>query len=108
MGAMASQITRLTIVNSTVYSGADQRKTSKLRVTCLCAGNSPVTSDFPAQMARNAEMFQFDDVIMTVFIAIFILDVKGMFQHLPSLSDMGPWLLISMYLCTHNEEQFCP
>ena len=55
MGAMASQITILVIVNSTVYSGADQRKTSKLRVTGLCAGNSPVTGEFPAQMASNAE-----------------------------------------------------
>ena len=44
MGAMASQITNLTIVYS-----------SKLRVTGLCAGNSPVTGEFPALMASNAE-----------------------------------------------------
>ena len=31
------------------------KKTSKLRVTGLCARNSPVTGEFPAQMARNAE-----------------------------------------------------
>ena len=31
------------------------RKTSKLLVTGLCAGNSPGTGDFPAQMASNAE-----------------------------------------------------
>ena len=30
-------------------------KTSKLRVTGLCAGNSPVPGEFPAQMASNAE-----------------------------------------------------
>ena len=30
-------------------------RTSKLRVTGLCAGNSPGTSEFPAQMASNAE-----------------------------------------------------
>ena len=30
-------------------------KTSKLRVTGLCAGNSPVTGEFPAQIASNAE-----------------------------------------------------
>ena len=30
-------------------------KTSKLRVTSLCAGNSPVTGEFPAQMASNVE-----------------------------------------------------
>ena len=29
--------------------------TSKLRVTGLCVGNSPVTGEFPAQRASNAE-----------------------------------------------------
>ena len=33
------------------------KKTAKLRVTGLCAGNSPVTGEFPAQMASNAEIF---------------------------------------------------
>ena len=31
------------------------KKTSELRVTGLCAGNSPVTGEFLAQMASNAE-----------------------------------------------------
>ena len=31
------------------------KKTSKLRVTGLCAWNSPVTGEFPAQRASNAE-----------------------------------------------------
>ena len=31
------------------------KKTSKLRVTGLCAGNSLVTGEFPAQRASNAE-----------------------------------------------------
>ena len=51
MGAMASQITSLTIVYSTVHSGAS----SKLRVTGLCEGKSPVPGDFPAQIANNSE-----------------------------------------------------
>ena len=46
MGAMAFQITILTIVYSTVYS--DAKKTPKLRVTGLGAGNSPGTDEFPA------------------------------------------------------------
>ena len=33
------------------------KKTSKIRVTSLCAGNSPGTGEFPAQMASNAENF---------------------------------------------------
>ena len=31
------------------------KKTSKPRVTGLCAGNSPVTDEFPAQIVSNAE-----------------------------------------------------
>ena len=55
MGTMASQISSLTIVYSIVYSGADKKKTSKLRVTGLCTGTSPGTGEFPAQMASDAE-----------------------------------------------------
>ena len=40
------------------------KKTLKLRVTGLCEGNSPVTDEFPTQMASYAENFPFDDVIM--------------------------------------------
>ena len=39
-------------------------KTSKLRVTGLCSGNSPVTGEFPAQKAITWKMFPFDDDIM--------------------------------------------
>ena len=35
--------------------GCRSKKTSKLRVTGLCEGNSPVTDEFPTQRARNAE-----------------------------------------------------
>ena len=58
MSAMASQLTGVWIVLSGVCSGPDLRKhkkTSKLRVTGLCEGISPVTGEFPAQMASNAE-----------------------------------------------------
>ena len=35
--------------------GHRSKKTPKLRVTGLCAGNSPETGEFPAQRASNAE-----------------------------------------------------
>ena len=35
--------------------GRRSKKTSKLRVTGLCAGNSPGTGEFPAQMDSDAE-----------------------------------------------------
>ena len=42
------------------------RKTSKLRATGLCAGNSPVTGEFPAQWPVTRKMFPFDDVFMSL------------------------------------------
>ena len=42
------------------------KKTPKLRVTGLCEGNSPVTDEFPAQRASNAENVSLDDVIMVI------------------------------------------
>ena len=51
MSATASQITGVSIV----YSAVRSQKISKLRVTDLCAGNSPVTGEFPAQKACNAK-----------------------------------------------------
>ena len=53
MSMMASQITSLLIVYSTLCSGP--KKTSKLHVTGLCEVNSPVTGEFPAQRASNVE-----------------------------------------------------
>ena len=55
MSTMGSQITSLTIVYSTIYSRCRSKKTSKLRITGLCEGNSAVTSEFPIQRAINME-----------------------------------------------------
>ena len=54
MSTMVSQITSLTIVYSIVIQ-AQIKETSKPRVTDHCEGNSPVTGEFPAQMASNVE-----------------------------------------------------
>ena len=51
MGAMAFQITVVSIVRSTVCS----KKTFKLRATDLFEGNPPVNGGFPSQRASNAE-----------------------------------------------------
>ena len=71
MSAMASQITSLTIVYSTVLSRRRSKKTSKIRVTGLCAGNSPVTGEFPNQGPVMRKMFPFDDVIMLCLLLSF-------------------------------------
>ena len=63
MSSMASQITSLKIVYLTTFFRHRSNKTSKLRVTGLCDGNSPVTGEF-LERASDAEMSPFHDVIM--------------------------------------------
>ena len=53
------------------------KKTSKLRVTGLCVGNSPGPVNFPHKGPVARKMFPFDDVIM----ARFIRDVDYMWYH---------------------------
>ena len=64
MGAMASQITSLTIVYSTVYSDADQIKHQSSAPLAFVRGihREPVNS--PRKGPVTGEMFPFDDVIM--------------------------------------------
>ena len=64
MGAMASQITSPTVVYSTVYSGADQRKHQRSASLAFVRGihRWPVNSPRKWPVTRN--MFPFDDVIV--------------------------------------------
>ena len=55
MSTMASQITGVRIVYLTRLFRRRSKKTSKLRDTSLCEGNSPVNDEFPAQRASNTE-----------------------------------------------------
>ena len=61
--AMASRITSLSVVYSTVCPGEDHRK-HQSSVSLAFEENSPVTGKFPPQRASNAKMFLFDDVII--------------------------------------------
>ena len=65
MDTMASQITSLTIVYSTVYSGADQRKhqSSASLAFVRVIQRGPVNS--PHKWPVTRKMFPFDDVIMS-------------------------------------------
>ena len=64
MGAMASQITGLTIVNSTVYSDADQRKHQSSASLAYLRGNHRGPVNSPHKWPVTRKMFPFDDVIM--------------------------------------------
>ena len=66
MTTMAYQITSLTVVYSTVYSDADQRKhQSSASLAFLCVGNSPGPVNSPHKGPVMRKMFPFDDVIMS-------------------------------------------
>ena len=64
MGTIASKITRLTIVYSTVYSDADQRKHKSSASLAFVSGihRGPVNS--PHKWPVTRKMFPLDDVIM--------------------------------------------
>ena len=65
MTTMASQITSLTIVYSTVYSDADHWKhQSFASLAFVRAGNSPGPVNSPHEGPVTRKMFPFDDVIM--------------------------------------------
>ena len=65
MGAVAFQITSLTIVYSTVYTDADQRKHQSSASLAFVRGihRGPVNSPYKWLVTRK--LFPFDDVIMT-------------------------------------------
>ena len=98
MGTVASQVTSLTIVYTTVYSDADQRKHKSSALLAFVWGihRGPVNS--PHKGAVTRKMFPFDDVTMTKYIG------------LPGLSKgLNPWwrhqmetFLALLVLCEEN------
>ena len=76
MGAMAAQTTSLTIVYSTVYSGADQRKYQSSASLAFVRGfrRWPVNSLQKWSVTRK--MFPFDDVIMDCRINVYKRPVR--------------------------------
>ena len=65
MGAMASQITSMTIVYSTVYSDADQRKHQRSASLAFMRGIHRWPKNSPHKWPVKRKMLQFDDVIIT-------------------------------------------
>ena len=74
MGTMASQITSLTIVYSTVYSGADQRKHQSSASLAFVWGihRGPVNS--PHKWPVTRKMFPFDEVKMPRHFEMYLTD----------------------------------
>ena len=67
MGAMAYQITSLTIIYSTVYSGADQRNPQSSASLAFVRGINRWPVNAPLKWPVTRKMFPFDDVIMIAY-----------------------------------------
>ena len=64
MGPMASQITSLTIVYSTVYSGANQRKHQSSTLLAFGRGIHQMLVNSPHKWPVKRKMIPFDDALM--------------------------------------------
>ena len=97
LGAMASQITSLTIVNSTIYSGADQRKHQSSASLAFVRGihRSPLNSPHERLIARK--MFSLDRIIIPVKATF--LDILHMtyFVCIPFISNHGVQYMITTH-----------
>ena len=76
MGGIASQITSLTIVCSTVYSDADQRKHQSSSSLTLVRGIHRWPGNSLHKWPVTRKMFPFDDVIMGSFHSTLMMEVK--------------------------------
>ena len=66
MSAIASQITSLTIVYSTLYSGTDQRKHQSSVSLAIAQGIQRWPVNFLHKWPVTRKMFPFDDIIMSI------------------------------------------
>ena len=78
MGAMASQITNLTIVYSTVYSGAGQRKHRGSASLAFVRGSHRWPVNSPHKWPVTRKMIPFDDVIMILTFCAWIISNNAM------------------------------
>ena len=97
MGAIASQITSITIVYSAVYSDADHRKhqSSASLAFVRRIHRWPVNS--PNQWPVTQKMFPFDDVIMKL----------AMFRRPKYITLWGSDIVLQLYIISTMVDIFC-
>ena len=97
MSMIASQITSLAFVYSTVYFGADQRKHQSSASLAFVRGihRGPVNS--PHKWPVTRKMFPFDDVIMTCYFQYYIMfPVTEIFSD--KINRMVPFIFMMEFL----------
>ena len=104
MGAMASQITSLTIVYSTVYSEADQRKYQSSAALAFVRGIHRGPANSPYKWPVTRKKFPFDNVIMppyTIrqFLGINYATSHGLNLWFPRLLTLYGFILATMVWC---------
>ena len=96
MGAIAPQITILTMVYSIVYSDADQRKHQSSASLAFVRG--PVNS--PHKWPVTRKMFPFDDVIMNIWDR----EINGNLENQPIKWDTSNTQYIGMSVTINWED----
>ena len=88
MNMMASRITSLTIIYSTLYSGADERKYQSSASLAFVWGIHLWPVNSPHKWSVTRKMFPFDDVIMCDSLVLWQINKKR-----AMLKAMANWLL---------------
>ena len=108
MGAMTSQITSLTIVYSTVYSGEDLRKYQSSASLAFVRGSHRSLGNFPHKGPVTRKMFvdvDVDDVIMNYFIRnLYVYSVHPVILYIKQTH------FLKLFLCRYkkNEHHLIP
>ena len=105
MSAMASEITSLTIVYSTVYSGVDQKKYRSSASLSFVRGIHRRPVNFPHKGSVTRKIFPFDDVIMDydTISAIFKCDhIRQSSTSIYFLYIVGLFAFIYIYFTSHK------
>ena len=87
MGAIAYQITSLTVVCSTVYSDADQRKHQRGASLAFVRGSDRGPVNFSHKWPVTRKMFPFDDVIINS-VVLFLMVKTIIHQRKPMHNDV--------------------
>ena len=96
MGAIASQITRLTIVYSTVYLDTDQRKHQSSVSLTFVRGIHRWPVNHPHKWPVTRKMFPFDDLSMTACSVIWTLWLGGV-ENASELAYRRFWWCLEAY-----------